>query len=61
MLEPWMLLCYNAYCRSKSRHIGQGQGRFGRHINKQEKTMKKRTRKGTLRVDTLRWNEYIEM
>jgi len=31
------------------------------YITKQEKTMKKRTRKGTLRVDTLRWNEYIEM
>jgi len=39
----------------------RGKGRFERYITKQEKTMKKRTRKGTLRVDTLRWNEYIEM
>ena len=37
------------------------KGRLERYITKQEKTMKKRTRKGTLRVDTLRWNEYIEM
>lgn len=30
-------------------------------ISKQENTMKKRGRKETLRVDALRWNEYIEM
>lgn len=28
---------------------------------KKENPMKKRNRKGTLRVDTPQWNEYIEM
>ena len=55
------LLYWDASPISYSQLTAVGKGRKAMNITKQEKTMKKRNRKGTLRVDTAQWNEYIEM